>query len=309
MRTDAQNPRMVPRSERRPESGPEGSRGERRFFLARAPSGTSSFDRSGRTAGDPSTAELERSPPASKEHGERVELTPADAEHARVVLRLGQGDRCIGLDGAGSAWPLVVTASDRRRFEVEIAGDPVREPAPGEPGSRLPWIEVAVAMPRGARAESMIDSLVQLGAAAVTPLITERSPPAARSEGAHRRERWVRIAREACKQSGRLWELELNEPIDVEHLCQREFAAVVRLDPRAEVGFHDHLGSLTARNSTRDQPLLLAIGPEGGFTEDEERLFDAAKAARVSISPHILRVETAATSALAIAVDRFSIKL
>jgi 16S rRNA (uracil1498-N3)-methyltransferase len=220
------------------------------------------------------------------------------------VLRLGPGDRCIGLDGAGSAWPLVVTASGRRGFEVEIAGDPVREPAPGAPGSRLPWIEVAVAMPRGARAESMIDSLVQLGAAAITPLITERSPPAARSESANRRERWMRIAREACKQSGRLWALELNEPIDVEHLCQRQFGAMVRLDPRAQASFHDHLGSLKDPKFTRQQPFLLAIGPEGGFTTDEERLLEIRGAAPVLISPYILRVETAAVAAMAITVDR-----
>lgn len=246
----------------------------------------------------PSAGSSASSPP------NHVELTPADAEHARIVLRLAAGDRCIGLDGKGSAWPLVVTASDRRRFEVEIAGDPIREPAPGEPGSSLPWIEVAVAMPRGARAESMIDSLVQLGAAAVTPLITERSPPAAKSEGAHRRERWIRIAREACKQSGRLWELELNDPLDVEQLCRRELGARVRLDPRASVCLSDRLDSMARLNWTRKKPLVIVIGPEGGFELEEERVLEEVGALSASIAPHVLRIESAAVSALAIIVDR-----
>jgi 16S rRNA (uracil1498-N3)-methyltransferase len=126
----------------------------------------------------------------------------------------------------------------------------------------------------------------------------------ARSEGAHRRERWVRVAREACKQSGRLWELELREPIDVEQLCRRGITIMVLLDPRGETNLHDALGSSKSRDFTRDQPLLLAIGPEGGFTDDETHRFVSARAVRAVIAPHALRVETAAISALAIAVER-----
>jgi 16S rRNA (uracil1498-N3)-methyltransferase len=266
---------MVKPPERRPGAAASAPSAERRFFLAEAPSGTG-----------------------------KAALAPADAEHARVVLRLVAGDRCIGLDGAGSAWPLVVTASDRRRFEVEVAGDRLHEPAPGEPGARLPWIEVAVALPRGARAETMLDAIVQLGAAAVTPLVTRRSPPPARADGEGRRERLVRITREACKQSGRLWNVELREAVDVAGLAQGRTADFVRLDPRAPSTLTSRLEALGRSAWTRERPLVIVVGPEGGFEADEHRVLDEVGALAASIAPHILRIETAAVAALGIVVDR-----
>ena len=80
------------------------------------------------------------------------------------------GDALIGLDGVGGAWPLVVSRAEPRAFEVELDGQPEREPAPGEEGAPLPWIEVCVPFPRGERAEAMVDRLVQLGTAAIRPL-------------------------------------------------------------------------------------------------------------------------------------------
>jgi 16S rRNA (uracil1498-N3)-methyltransferase len=241
-------------------------------------------------------------PPASG--SKQVALATADAEHARVVLRLGPGDRCVGLDGAGSAWPLVVTASGKRGIEVEVAGEVVREPAPGEAGAPLPWIEVAVAMPRGARAESMVDALTQLGVAAITPLLARRSPPPARSEGDHKRERLVRIAREACKQSGRSWMVELREAIDVARFARRDESHLIRLDPRASADLSTRIDAFGRRDFTRARPLVLVIGPEGGFAPDEEALLDAAGSRPAAIAPHILRIETAAAAAVAIVVER-----
>lgn len=229
----------------------------------------------------------------------RVHLADGDAEHARVVLRMVAGDPCIGLDGAGHAWPLTLTRVEKRGVEAELAGPAVSEPAPGAAGAALPWIEVAVAMPRPNHAEAMIDSLVQLGAAALTPLVCERSQPAARSEGAGKRARWHRIASEACKQSGRLWNLQISEALSIEALAQRGPATWVRCDPRAsEAG----LQSLTDARFDRAHPLVLLIGPEGGFTQAEEMRIDAAGALATRLGPHILRTETAAVAALAVLV-------
>src|SRR5436190_12849515 len=139
-------------------------------------------------------------------------LCPSEEEHARRVLRLRAGDSLVGLDGRGRAWPLVVTAAERGRFEVEISGAPRLEPAPGEPGAPLPWIEIAAPWPRGARAEEMLDRLVQLGLASFAPLIPERAAPEARAQSPARSERLARVAAEACKQSGRLWNLHFEPP-------------------------------------------------------------------------------------------------
>lgn len=279
----SQNPRMAPRPGRPP------SAAERRFFLA-------------------------VTPPA------RPELLPGDAEHARVVLRMVAGDRCVGLDGRGRSWPLRVTLADRKRIEVEASGDPTLENEPGEPGAALAWIEVAFAPPRGSRAEDLLDALVQLGAAALTPLVTERSTPFARGEGEGRRDRWERAAREACKQSGRTWMPEMSPALEFDAFLERlqaSRAALVRLDPRAEATAGDVLDSILPRTSrpshdesggdgsragTRARPIVLAIGPEGGFSESEERRLDECGARAMRLAPHVLRIETAAQAALAVVV-------
>jgi 16S rRNA (uracil1498-N3)-methyltransferase len=237
--------------------------------------------------------------------GDRGRLADSDAEHARVVLRLAPGDRCIGLDGAGHAWPLVVTGVERKAVLVECSGAPTFEPAPGEPGAPLPWIEMAVALPRGSNADEMVDALAQLGAAALTPLLTERSSPAARAESDGRRARFERIAREAAKQSGRLWNLQIGSALDLEGLHARGDAVWVRCDTRATRA--NDLGALRDAPCTRARPLIVAIGPEGGFTQAEENWIDTrSPTTTLVLGPHVLRTETAAIAALAVIVNAVS---
>jgi 16S rRNA (uracil1498-N3)-methyltransferase len=227
-------------------------------------------------------------------------LADGDAEHARVVLRLAAGDRCTALDGRGRAWPVVVTEVGRGGVAVECAGQPEVEAEPGQPGAPLPWIEMAVALPKGSNADEMVDALAQLGAAALTPLLTDRAGPAARAESEGRRERFARIAREASKQSGRLWNLQIGPSLDLEGLAARGEAAWACCDPRAAAGAA--LGSLAGMEFTRARPLIVAIGPEGGFTPAEDAWLAARAATRLWLGPHVLRTETAASAALAVLV-------
>ncbi len=255
-----------------------GSAAARRFFLERAPA-----------------------PPANR----GAMLCADDLRHATQVLRLSTGDRLFGLDGAGSEWPLAVVGRSARALELEVAGDARREARPGSPGAALPWIEIAVASPRGAAADEMLDRLTQLGAAAITPLRAERAQRPSSSDGA-RRDRSARIAREACKQSGRLWLPELREPLSPAELVDRERAALVVLDPLAARGLSSWIDAndRAMRSANEAAPIVIAIGPEGGFTDAESAAFATAGAAAVRIGPHVLRIETAAEAALAILVER-----
>jgi 16S rRNA (uracil1498-N3)-methyltransferase len=175
--------------------------------------------------------------------------------------------------------------------------------APGEPGSVLPWIEIAVSWPRKNRVEGMVSRLVQLGAAALLPLEAlqrgpERTPAAASG-------RTLKVVREACKQCGRSWLAEV-EPArtPLELVRSRQEAQLALLDPRGGMSFDTWLRSLRPSASTcgtRTRPIVLVIGPEGGFTADERRAFLEAGASPVWIGPHVLRVETAAEAAMAVA--------
>ena len=162
-----------------------------------------------------------------------------------------------------------------------------------------------MAWPRAARAEAMLDRLVQLGAAAVTPLDARASgpkpPPKAGSL-----DRLERITRSALKQCRRGWMPRLSGAVSVETRAQAlEGARVLVLDPAAPLALSDWLERVDAETFTPATPLVLAIGPEGGFLEHELELWSAAGAERVALHPHSLRIETAAEAALAVVTAHY----
>jgi 16S rRNA (uracil1498-N3)-methyltransferase len=230
-------------------------------------------------------------------------LRDEEAEHARRVRRLAVGDPLIGLDGRGRAWPLEVGAVGRRELAVVATGPATSDPAPGEPGAPLPWIEVAVAWPRRGRAEEMLGRLVQLGAAAIQPLAAEQGGPE-RAAPADQ-ERTARLLREACKQSRRTWLPELLPTrTPAELLTDGRRATAALLDPGAGLGLDTWLRSLIPGADglgTREHPLRLVVGPEGGFTAAERDALLSAGVTPVRLGPHVLRIETAAEAALAVA--------
>jgi 16S rRNA (uracil1498-N3)-methyltransferase len=230
-------------------------------------------------------------------------LRPEDEQHAARVLRLRAGDPLIGLDGRGGLHPLRVRA--RRRDSLELGGDgPVQlVPGPGEEGSLLPWFEVAVAWPRRNRVDGMVDRLVQLGAAAIRPLVArQRGPEDVPAESTPRVQR---VAREACKQSGRAWLPVLERAMTPGELARHHARhALAILDPLAGLPFDTWLRSLRPAPlglGSRANPIVLVVGPEGGIAEEERGAFLEIGASPTWLGPHVLRVETAAEAAMAIA--------
>ena len=229
-------------------------------------------------------------------------LAEDELQHLKV-LRLKEGDACLGMDGQGRRWPLVIRSIGRRQVELEASADPTEEPAPGRPGAPLPWIELCIAWPRKTRAEPMISSLVQLGAAAITPLSARfrgpepipTKPPA----------RWQKLAQSAIKQSERSWLPQFTPTLTIEELAQaRPGAALAVFDPSAPVSLDTWLRSLRPAplgTGTQGRPICLILGPEGGLAkEEQEQLLDAG-ATSLWLAPHILRIETAACAAMALA--------
>jgi 16S rRNA (uracil1498-N3)-methyltransferase len=236
------------------------------------------------------------------------ELEEREAEHALRVLRLRPGDALIGLDGRGGTWPLRIRAIEDGRPLLECTADPRSEPRPGDDGAPLAWIEIALALPRGGRAEEVVDALTQLGAAAIAPIVCERTHPEARAASASRIDRWRRAAAEACKQSGRAWLPEIEPPRELARwLDDRTSAHVIALSLEAEESLSDAIERCVAMGKsgwTASSPLCLAVGPEGGFSPSEQALFRARAVELAGLGPHTLRIETAATAALAIAAER-----
>jgi 16S rRNA (uracil1498-N3)-methyltransferase len=243
---------------------------------------------------------LERTP-----HQGEPCLRPEEVDHALKVLRMGVGDPCLGLDGRGHRWPLCITRIRGGEIQLETQGLPEIEPEPGQEDALLPWIEIAVAWPKKPRAEVMIGALVQLGVAAITPLEAQNRGP--EPIPAQPSERWRRLTRTACKQSGRTWLPDLNPAHSPESLIEERSeadASVAFLDPRSGMSLDIWLRSVESHPlgpGTRERPIVLVIGPEGGLTgEERTALFDAGTTG-TRLGPHILRIETAALSAMAVA--------
>jgi 16S rRNA (uracil1498-N3)-methyltransferase len=230
-----------------------------------------------------------------------VKLLEEERAHLEV-LRLAAGDRCLGLDGQGGTWPLRIVRAGKR-VELALEGEePGTEPEPGSAGARLPWIEIAVAWPRKNRCEAMLGELVQLGAAAIVPVEARfrgpeplpACPPA----------RWQKLAREACKQSRRTWLPVLEGRATLEELCERPKGALALLDPDGGMSLDTWLRSLIpslASLGTRERPIRVVVGPEGGLAPEEREALALAGGTPVRLGPHVLRIETAALAAMAVA--------
>ncbi len=214
-------------------------------------------------------------------------LDPQENRYLRRVLRFGAGDRFAVTDGAGRLWTAVLLEGAAARLEQPAAAPLEVAPPPAPP------LELAVAIPRR-DFDVLLRMVCELGIDRIQPLVAERGTGHGEGRGA----RWETIVREACEQCERLWLPELAGPAA---------AAPWLAQPRAGLGLlattrREGLPLITARLEAMALPsaavvsegVALAIGPEGGWTPQEEMAAAAAGWLGVSLGPHILRTSTAA---------------
>lgn len=223
--------------------------------------------------------------------GARVALPEHSAHHAREVLRLRAGAAVRVFDGAGHEWDAVLDEASRRTVSARL----LHAVAP-RPESPLRLV-LAMAALKGDRMELVLQKATELGVAEVWPVVTFRTDAAARPalQGS-RAERWERVVSGAAEQCGRAVVPRVAPAVTLEHLLQRPFeGACVAL---LETPGHAPLPSLTVDPAS---PLLLLVGPAGGFEPAEAAALLSAGFRPASLGPRILRAETAAVAAAAIA--------
>ncbi len=161
-----------------------------------------------------------------------------------------------------------------------------------------PYITVATAVPKGPRADDMINQLSQVGADRVIPLRCERSIVEPRIG---KLDRFERQAVESAKQSGRLFFMTIDEPRDFTDVLTepRDLALIATPAPANGNQINSDLEK-RLRVPEGVGRILLLIGPEGGWSDDELRQASAAGFHIWSFSPNILRIETAAPVATAL---------
>jgi 16S rRNA (uracil1498-N3)-methyltransferase len=212
-------------------------------------------------------------------------LDKAESHHARNVLRLSVGDAVELFDGRGSFATASIKQFDAGRAVCRV--DAVQHaPAVG------PSLTIASAVPKGPRADAMVDQLSQLGVDRFIPLSAEHSVAVPKPS---KIEKFSRAAVESAKQCGRRWLMCIDRPISpAEVWSDKSYGLKLLAAPSG-----DPLADLPDRLRACGDVLVL-IGPEGGWGADELASAREAGCVMWSIAPNILRIETAATAAAAI---------
>jgi 16S rRNA (uracil1498-N3)-methyltransferase len=227
----------------------------------------------------------------SSEENRKISLKVEEREHVRS-RRLRDGDEVVAIDGKGAraAAILVGGGSAVALLPSKKTSSSSSTLLPGESANR---VVVALACAEPARVEWAIEKGTECGAAGFVLLDAERSQRSHVAALAKRLPRLVRIAEEATKQCDRTLVPFVEGPKSTEDLLRglRGEGLLV-----AEPGGAALLGP-------REGPVVIGIGPEGGFAPAELKLFEEKGALRTSLGSRILRLETAVVVALARLVD------
>jgi 16S rRNA (uracil1498-N3)-methyltransferase len=214
--------------------------------------------------------------------GDRVTFTPDQQHYLARVLRRNPGDTttCV-LSGTAT-------------LELELAGGSrgslsgvIRSRTPVAPPPQ-PALSLAVGLLKGNKLDGVIREVTELGLARLIPLQCARAV-ARWPEGTHRLERLADLAVGACQQSGNPHPPQIDAPISVEALIEREKALGHGLVMAVAAG-GERPSTLTLPS---DQHQVLLIGPEGDFTPQELEHFERAAGRPITLTGNILRSETA----------------
>jgi 16S rRNA (uracil1498-N3)-methyltransferase len=154
--------------------------------------------------------------------------------------------------------------------------------------------------------EWAIEKATELGIARISPILARRTEKHFAQSALKRSERWRRIALEASKQSRRTTIPEIADPIPLKQALEQETSPNRILLSETEQTLTLTAALQAATSSQQEADTALAIGPEGGWTPEEMSLFTQHNWRHVTLGPRILRAETAAIAAIAIASTHLS---
>jgi len=221
--------------------------------------------------------------------GNRAALTGTHAAHLARVLRAQVGQEFdIAAKNTVRRGRIVSVSNDRVEFELGEAS----------PSILLPDLTLLLSIFKFDRMEWAIEKATELGVSRIVPLIAQRTDAHLVAASSKRFERWQRLVHQASEQSRRASPPEIEQPVKVREASA--FSAPTRIllvESEQQRTLRDCLQATDVPGT-----VALAIGPEGGWTPAEIDAFTAAGFLPASLGPTILRAETAAIAAVAIAL-------
>lgn len=214
--------------------------------------------------------------------GDRLTVDGAEGHHAATVRRMRAGEPIWLTDGAGHVAEGVVESvgKDRLVCVVHARRD---VPAPS------PRLAVVQALPKGDRGELAVELMTEVGVDAIIPWSATRCITRWKGDrGDKALRRWRIAAREAAKQSRRVWLPDVTALASTTEVARRLSAA------QLAIVLHESANlPLGAIDLPADGEIVLVVGPEGGITDAELDAFTAAGARPVRLGPTVMRTSTA----------------
>ena len=248
-------------------------------------------------------------------------LRESEVHHARDVLRLAAGGRIVVFNGRGHEITAEITKVGREEIQLRKLHE-----------TRMPQLRcriiLAQAIPKGKNMDLIVQKAVELGAAEIVPIISDRTVVHLEDKE-QKRAKWQQVAVEAAKQSGQNWLPTVQVPRRLAEFF--DVAAGVLAAPQGHEGGSParssvmpltrpplqqlrligslqsdalHLKRILAEyereHQARPDAVLMCIGPEGDFTPAELNLARSHGCRPITLGPIILRVETAAIYCLSV---------
>jgi 16S rRNA (uracil1498-N3)-methyltransferase len=213
----------------------------------------------------------------------RVRLEGAEVRHAFRVMRKKPGDTVRLVDGLGTEY----LARIRTIQDDRLVGEVIEEtPSDTEPGT---LVTLAPGLVKGARMDLLVEKATEIGAHEFWPVLCERSVRRVNRA----KDRWQKVALSAIKQSGRAYLPRVMDPMAFDEVLKRrpEFDGALLADPES---------NRTLDGIALGDSVLVLLGPEGGFSEEELAAAGRAGFEPFSMGRRTLRAETASLVALAL---------
>ena len=222
--------------------------------------------------------------------GAQVQLPPFAAEHLTRVLRLPDGAALTCFNGDGRDYTAILSAQSRNRVLVRIG---TASENPHESPLRITLVQ---SIARGERMDLILQKATELGVYRISPVVSERTEVKLDEDRAGRRLlHWQRVVQSACEQCGRARVPAVEAPQDL----SRYLAAATPM-PGLKLLLHPAGESADAALPETCDEVLVAVGPEGGFSERDLDALQLAGFLKLRLGPRILRTETAGLAALAV---------
>jgi len=227
--------------------------------------------------------------PSASLEGQQAELGGALHHYLCHVLRLKPGAELELVDGAG-----VSRAGRIERIDAASALIALDEPVPTA-REALPRLALLYGLSRRARTELVLQKSTELGIDWILPVVCHRSVSRP-GEPQRKLERWQEIVGQAARQCGRTTVPLISRPTRL----SEALAAVSCVERKVLAAAGAPSLARTGSGLTGARDVVLAVGPEGGFTDEEVDLACQAGFCPVSLGPLTLRTETAAIVGLAL---------